>query len=109
MERLHTLVGVLGLVDVSLAVLLAGRVSRGEGMVRFIAVLRNPPVPPLLRGYGDFVETLFYCWLLVFGAPLVYQGEEVLDALSLGVTLTLLVTSIVYLTALLLSLSPRQR
>lgn len=101
-DRLHEVVGALGALDLILAFALARRLAKGKGVGRFIAVLRNPPAPPLLRGYGDFVEVLFYCWLVVLAASLAFPGEEVLDALSLGVTLTLLATSIVYLTALLL-------
>lgn len=106
LERLHAVITTLGILDLVLAVILASRVSKGQGLGRFVAVLRNPPAPPLLRGYGDFVEVLFYCWLLVLGVSLAFQGDEVLEALSAGVTLTLLATSIVYLTALLLL--PRQ-
>jgi hypothetical protein len=106
LDRLHDVIAALGIVDLILAVLLAARVSRGQGLGRFVAILRNPPAPPLLRGFGDFVEILFYCWLLVYAVSLAFPREELLDALSTGVTLTLLAASIVYLAALLLL--PRQ-
>jgi hypothetical protein len=54
-----------------------------------------------LRGYGDLVEILFYCWLLVVVVSLAFPGEIVLESLSLGTTLVTLATSIVYLGCLL--------
>lgn len=106
-DHLHDVVAILGSLDLILAFVLARRLAAGQSLARFIAVLRNPPAPPLLRGYGDVMEVLFYCWLLVLAASLAFPAEEFLEGLSLGVTLTLLAGSIVYLTALLLLPRPR--
>ncbi len=89
-----------------LAAILAGRWARGD-VRRFAKFLRDPPAPPALRSYGDLVEILFYCWILIVAAALLFPGEAFLEGLSLGTTLAFTTTSIVYLGCLLGLRPPR--
>ena len=93
--------GALGILDLVLAGVLAGRHGKG-GLGGFIRFLRHPPAPPALVAFGDLVEILVYCWLLVVVVAFVLPGEPLLDALSLIVTSAMLISSIVYLGCLLL-------
>jgi hypothetical protein len=92
--------GLLGLVDLLLAGILALRHSKG-GFAGFIRFLRHPPAPPALVAFGDLVEILVYCWLLVVAVSFLLPGEPVLDGLSLIVTTAMLISSIAYLGCLL--------
>ncbi|MBM3268971.1 MAG: hypothetical protein FJZ01_15135 [Candidatus Sericytochromatia bacterium] len=103
----EAIAGFLGGIDMLLALILAVRWSGGSAW-RFVKFLRDPPAPAALRGYGDLVEILCYCWLLVVAASLLAPGEEFLAGLSLGTTLAFTATSIVYL-ACLLGLRPSGR
>jgi len=98
-DFIERLIPVLGGIDLVLALALASRHARGIG--QFVRLLRDPPAPAALRGYGDFVEILFYCWLLVFAASLLFPGEAFLEMISLGATLAITCTSIVYFSCLL--------
>jgi hypothetical protein len=100
-DPLSAISGALGTVDSLLVVALAVKLGRGRGVRHLIGVLRDPPAPPALRVYGDFVEIVFWCWLLVLVTAVFWPEEPVLEGLAQGSTLLLTASSVLYLASLL--------